>query len=342
MEPIVNPHDRFFRHVFSQQETAADFLRSYLPPDIAELLDFSTLELAKDSFVDDELRQHFSDLLYQVQRFDAQPTYVYVLFEHKSYPEILISLQLLRYMTQIWDLAVRQKSRFIPILPIVVYHGRTEWRLPRNFAGLFDLPQPMGEFFPDFHYWLVDLSSMEDADIKGEVLAQVAMLTLKHIFQNDLDASVRAMTPLLVELARQKTGLQFLETWLRYLAQGTNKIDEQTLKDVVEEVSSIGGVTMPTLAEIWTERGYQQGLQQGMQQGLQQGMQQGLLQGREEGVRDSLLASIEILLEIRFGIDGLRLMPEIRKIHDTDVLRAVQNSVKAAQIPADVRRIYTN
>lgn len=154
--------------------------------------------------------------------------------------------------------------------------------------------------------------------------------TIKHIFQNDLDASVRAMTPLLVELARQKTGLQFLETWLRYLAQGTNKIDEQTLKDVVEEVSSIGGVTMPTLAEIWTERGYQQGLQQGLQQ------------GREEGVRDSLLASIEILLEIRFGIDGLRLMPEIRKIHDTDVLRAVQNGVKAAQIPADVRRIYTN
>lgn len=87
---------------------------------------------------------------------------------------------------------------------------------------------------------------------------------------------------------------------------------------------------MPTLAEIWTERGYQQGLQQGLQQ------------GREEGVRDSLLASIEILLEIRFGIDGLRLMPEIRKIHDTDVLRAVQNGVKAAQIPADVRRIYTN
>jgi hypothetical protein len=45
-------------------------------------------------------------------------------------------------------------------------------------------------------------------------------------------------------------------------------------------------------------------------------------------------------LEIKFGIDGLRLMPEIRKIQDTDVLRAVQQSVTAAQIPDDVRRIY--
>ncbi len=338
MEPIVNPHDRFFRNVFSQRDTATDFLRNYLPPDVVELLDFSTLELAKDSFVDDELRQHFSDLLYQVQRFDAQSTYVYVLFEHKSYPDILTALQLLRYMTQIWDLSVRQRSEFVPILPIVVYHGRAAWRLPHDFASLFKLSEPLQEFFPDFRYWLIDLSSIDDDDIKGEVLAQVALLTLKHIFQNDLDASVRAMTPLLIELTRQKTGLQFLETWLRYLAQGTNKIDEQTLKDVVEEVSSTGGVTMPTLAEIWTERGYQQGLHQGIQQGLHQGFQQ----GREEGVRDSLLASIEILLEIRFGIDGLRLMPEIRKIHDPDVLRAIQNSVKAAQIPADVRRIYTN
>ncbi len=62
---------------------------------------------------------------------------------------------------------------------------------------------------------------MEDADIRGEVLAQVAILTLKHILQNDLDASLRAMTPLLVELSQQETGLQFLETWLRYLSQAS-------------------------------------------------------------------------------------------------------------------------
>ncbi len=243
MEPIINPHDRFFRQVFSQRDTAEDFLRNYLPPAVVALLDFSTMELAKDSFVDDRLRQHFSDLLYQVKQVDEQPTYIYILFEHKSYPEVLISLQLLRYMTQIWDLAVRQKSEFIPILPIVVYHGQAEWHLPRNFAGMFKLPQPLAEFFPDFRYWLVDLSSMDDADIKGEVLSQVALLTLKHVLQNDLGVSLRAMVPLLVELSRHETGLQFLETWLRYLSQGTDKVREDTLRDVVEEVSSIGGVT---------------------------------------------------------------------------------------------------
>ena len=35
MEPITNPHDRFFRQVFSRRETAADFLRNYLPAAVA-------------------------------------------------------------------------------------------------------------------------------------------------------------------------------------------------------------------------------------------------------------------------------------------------------------------
>lgn len=329
MEPIPNPHDRFFRHVFSQRDIAADFLHNYLPPAISELLDFSTLMLTKDSFVDDSLREHFSDLLYLVQqRADEQSVFVYVLLEHKSYAEPSTALQLLRHMTQIWNLVVRPKGEYTPILPVVVYHGQIAWHVPRDFASLFKMPAPLEEYFPNFRYWLIDLSSMDDADIKGEVLAQVALLTLKHIFQNDLDASLHAMVPLLVQLARQKTGLQFLETWLRYLSQGTNKVSETTLQDVVEEVSTTGGVAMPTLAEIWTERGYQQGLQQGLRQ------------GRHETAQQEILAGIEVALELRFGVDGLRLLPEIARIEDSNVLRAVLRSIKAAATPDDIRRIY--
>ena len=42
------------------------------------------------------MQQHQADLLYQVRLHDGQIAYVYFLFEHKSYPDRLVALQLLR------------------------------------------------------------------------------------------------------------------------------------------------------------------------------------------------------------------------------------------------------
>jgi predicted transposase YdaD len=38
------PHDRFFKEIFSRQETARDFLQPYLPPQVSALLNFDSLE----------------------------------------------------------------------------------------------------------------------------------------------------------------------------------------------------------------------------------------------------------------------------------------------------------
>jgi len=54
MKSPANPHDRFFKAVFSREDVAADFLRHHLPADIASLLLPGTLAIRKDSFVDQE------------------------------------------------------------------------------------------------------------------------------------------------------------------------------------------------------------------------------------------------------------------------------------------------
>jgi len=60
---LVNPHDRYFKEVFARPEIARDFLDNYLSAAIRARLDLSTLSLQKESFVDADLRQHFSDQL---------------------------------------------------------------------------------------------------------------------------------------------------------------------------------------------------------------------------------------------------------------------------------------
>lgn len=73
MAELSNPHDRYFRETLANPQAARDFLRYYLPAEVAALLDpAETPELMKDSFVDPELRIYFSDLLYKVQLLGGQ------------------------------------------------------------------------------------------------------------------------------------------------------------------------------------------------------------------------------------------------------------------------------
>ncbi|MEW5801737.1 MAG: Rpn family recombination-promoting nuclease/putative transposase [bacterium] len=44
MNEINNPHDKFFKNVFSTKSNAEDFLVNYLPGDILNLLDLESLE----------------------------------------------------------------------------------------------------------------------------------------------------------------------------------------------------------------------------------------------------------------------------------------------------------
>ena len=76
---------------------------------------------------------------------------------------------------------------------------------------------------------------------------------------------------------------------------------------------------METILERWERQGFQKGMQQGMQQGLQQGTQRGIRQG--------LLEAIELGLNLRFGVAGLGMLPQVRKIEDVDRLRAIKQAL---------------
>ena len=64
---LANVHDAFFKQVLSDPRLAGTFLREHLPSDVADLLGPEFPEPVQGSFVDEDLRQHHSDLLFRVQ-----------------------------------------------------------------------------------------------------------------------------------------------------------------------------------------------------------------------------------------------------------------------------------
>ena len=78
----------------------------------------------------------------------------------------------------------------------------------------------------------------------------------------------------------------------------------------------------------------------GMRKGMEQGIQQGIQQGLEQGHREGLLDGITLGLELRWGADGLRLLPEIGRIEDVYLLRAIHEGLKRVSTPEELRRLY--
>lgn len=322
MEKITNPHDRLFRETWSDRDVAIDFLNHYLPESVSNTIDLTSLEICKDSFIENDLREFFSDLLYKVKT-RGQSGYVHLLFEHKSHPDKLGPLQVLEYMTMIWrqDLKQRPKGQTISfpvIVPILICHGKTKWKHGRNFSVLFkNADTRLTDYIPDFTYILQDLAEYSDDEIRGSVITRVTMLLFKHIFDPDIIGKLPGILTLLKDLSESDSGLKYLEKLLRYLFS-TVDLTSGELKTIVEQsLEEDKEELIMTLAEQLRNEGYQQGIRQGMQQGM--------------------LEAIELGLSLKFGNVDAEMMNKIRRIQDTEKLKAIKESLKTIRDLSDIK-----
>jgi len=259
MSELTHPHDRFFKDVFSRADVAADFLRHYLPPPVVAALDPGRLTISKDSFLDAELQAHYSDILYRVALRDGGDACVFILFEHKSYIEPLVALDLLRYKVRIWEDALKanpKPDKLPAIIPLVVYHGPQPWSVPTRFEALLAVPEPLQIYAPKFEYAVVDLSAWRDEDIRGAVILRAGLLLLKHIFDPDLfDRRIADILGLLRELEDQRTGVQYIITLLRYLSRVGGRAQRVRLTQMVEQTFKRGDQIMISMADEWVMEG---------------------------------------------------------------------------------------
>ncbi|MGD2088036.1 MAG: Rpn family recombination-promoting nuclease/putative transposase [Candidatus Aminicenantes bacterium] len=144
-------HDGVTRGFLDEKEVAASFLKEYLPAEITRELDFRTLKVSKDTFVDRKISRYFADILYET-KLKHNRLFIYLLFEHKSAEEKMVGFQFLQYMVKIWEKYLKQNrdaAKLPPIFPILIYHGEKEWKVETRFLYLFDVPTYLEKYIPE-------------------------------------------------------------------------------------------------------------------------------------------------------------------------------------------------
>lgn len=337
---VQNPHDKFFKETLGNVSTAKDFLMHYLPESIMNVIDVNTLDPQKDSFINEELEENFSDLLFKVDIANKEG-YLYFLFEHKSYSDKGIAFQLLKYMIEIWEAKMnKEEKKELPIIiPLVIHHGRSKWRIPSNLGAMLDgyekLPKELKMYVPNFNYLIYDLTIYSEEEIKGKAQTRILLTLFRDIFtkdKNKLLESVYRSIHYLNELEDKQTGMEYFETMMRYIFSAAKDLTKKDVEKIIERFEKTypeGSEIAMTLADMWREEGVQQGMQQGMEQGIQKGL--------EIGETQALTKTATRLLTKKFYSVPEEIKERISKL-DTIALELLIDDILDAETVEDIKK----
>lgn len=118
------PHDAAFRAFLTHPSTARDFIELQLPAELRAVCDLSTLKLESGSFVEENLRAYYSDVLYSLKTA-AGDGYIHVLIEHQSTPDRHMAFRLMRYAVAAMQRHLDAGHKKLPlVIPVLFYTGK--------------------------------------------------------------------------------------------------------------------------------------------------------------------------------------------------------------------------
>ncbi|MGD1136406.1 Rpn family recombination-promoting nuclease/putative transposase, partial [Escherichia coli] len=130
------PHDAAFRSFLANPDVARDFLELHLPAEYRQLCDLSTLKLEPATFVEPDLHQYASDILWSVKTTGGEDGYVYTLIEHQSTENLYMPFRMLRYSVAAMQRHLEQHKTLPLVIPVLFYHGECVFRSIRSRIGI--------------------------------------------------------------------------------------------------------------------------------------------------------------------------------------------------------------
>ena len=264
------PHNNLFHYALSHAQAARDLIQTHLPADLVSALDLDSLELQKDSFVDEELRESYSDLLYSVQLADQdgqrRQGQVYLLLEHKSQSDPMTCFQLLRYIVRIWEQRLRKGQSLCPVFPLVVYHGSEAWSAPASLEEFIGGPRRLFEYGVRLAYPVLDIGRIPDESLAREPFLQSILGLLKYGRSRDFKDKLEFLLRCLLESGDGNLHLGHLKAVVVYISAVSPSIPLEVLEMTIEKIFP-AQYEPGSIADQFIKKGRQEGLQEGRKEG---------------------------------------------------------------------------
>jgi len=280
--------DKFFWDIYGRPVNTTGFLKDFLPSNILNELDLTHVDVDKKSYLSEEYKDQYSDLVVET-RFKGnseEPVFVYFLMEHKSYIPTRPAFQLLRYMVEQWyDLEKKGilGSKLPPIFPILIYHGKKGWTPGIHFHDIVNIPHDdMKLYIPDFQYFLSDATTEDEDKYKTSVVIKCWFIVVKYIKEPVMREKLFEVVKLLHDRLKENTAIEYLDIFMKYLANTDNEV---TKADAVKAIETIFLDRGADMIKGWAK--------EYVEEGRREGKMEGKMEGRREESKAMLLEAIK-------------------------------------------------
>lgn len=292
-EKINNIHDKFVRESFSDVRRASAFIEHFLPRELVVTLDLSTLRLKKESYMTKELKEYFSDLVFEVSLKENLNGSVDIalLFEHKSSPDNNVLIQVGSYMFGHWFRCVTERKKLKVIIPVIYYQGKKKWELPDLSALFKTYPTSISDYVPKMKHVFISLQSIPESQIETmrDTMMAAAVIAQKwRINPVKLAGDFKRIFDL---FPKEGYDWNFLEMIVVY-ALNVSDISEEALADSIKNIPPKLKDNIMTTYSRLLEKGEQIGIQKGEQIGIQKEKMEVVLNSFDHGVDISLISNI--------------------------------------------------
>ena len=293
---IASPHDKVFKHVMSNLNVAKDFFTHHLPAYLRDKIDLSSLAIRKESYIDQELRNSMTDMLYSVDFLGDEQGYLYVLVEHQSQAQVLMPFRLLKYTLRIIEQHLKeQKTDVLPVVyPMIFFNGKQPYPYSTSLFDLFGPHAALAKELFSNPFQLIDLTQIPDEELRSHQWAGLMEFMMKHVFARDIIPKIKQVVDLINYLENNGSE-DYVLAILKYVVSTAEiKSKSEFLAELTTALSPPLGEKAMTLADMLRA----EGIQQGHLAGLQEGMEKGIEKGRVEGMHEMIVRLLRSGLKV--------------------------------------------
>jgi predicted transposase YdaD len=282
---LNNPHDKYARYSLQIRDLALAFFQFALDVPTKMLVDWETLQLSNDSYIDEDLQGHYTGVCYSGMTVAGNPFRIALLIEHKSVPPEPgeITEQIGRYIFNGRRDDLKKGQSLTLTIPIVLYHGRKRLT-PETPATIFPgAPEMLHCYVPSFTYIIVDLGGTSDETITelGFPALQQFLMALKYS-RNEKKIALfwTDFLKFATGLNEQLLYIRFAVVTFRYLSATSTtifkKINEMKNITASPEEKILNTYLEDRFEEAWT-LGIKEGIKEGKKEGIKEGMENTIL-----------------------------------------------------------------